>query len=132
MDEPLIDRNHRPKYEFKDGHFYCDGIRVQPRQMTEEEIRRFIPKSYWPGYFRGKHPCPFYGCKAYLDPNANPKRSWTAHVRNAHGAWYAAHGIDMQACENYRDFLVFVDETEKAQSPANAQCDGQRQGETEE
>jgi hypothetical protein len=110
-EEPFseLDPNRIPKYEFKDGHFYCDGIRVQPSQMTPEEIRRFIPKSYWTAYFRGKYPCPLDGCEYLFDPGPNLKRSWTGHFRSCHKQWYAVHGREMQSCEDYGQLAAFVD-----------------------
>ena len=52
MSEPLVDMNHKPSYTFMDGHFYCDGIKVQPSQMTKEEILTYIPKDFQSGFLR--------------------------------------------------------------------------------
>ena len=40
-----------PKYEFVDGHFYCDGVKVQPYQMTPDEIKRYIPIDFQGAYY---------------------------------------------------------------------------------
>jgi hypothetical protein len=117
-EEPLIDPNYKPKYEFKDGHFYCDGIWVQPSQMTEDEIRRFIPKSHWSAYFRSKLPCPLGDCETLFDPGPNLKRSWTGHFRSRHKEWYAVHGKKMQDCENYGDLVAFVDGNQRVDKGA--------------
>lgn len=34
------------EYKFIDGHFYCDGIKVLPSQMTREEVMKYVPKAY--------------------------------------------------------------------------------------
>jgi hypothetical protein len=52
MSEPLMDLNHKPTYTFEEGHFYCDGIKVQPCQMTVEEIKLYIPKEFQSGFFK--------------------------------------------------------------------------------
>ncbi len=109
MEEPLSNPNRVPRYEFIAPHFYCDGIRVQPSQMTPEEIRRFIPRAYWSGYFRSKLPCPFDGCEYLFDRSPNLKRAWTQHVRNAHRQWYADHGKEMQNCADYGEFVTLVE-----------------------
>ncbi len=112
MEEPLIDPNYKPKYVFEDGHFYCDGKRVQPSQMTEKEIRLYIPKEFWTGYFKGKLPCPLGKCETLFDPGPNLRRSWTGHFRSCHKEWYAIHGKAMQVCENYGELALFVQNTE--------------------
>ena len=52
MSEILVEANHQPVYVFEDGHFYCDGVRVQPSQMTEEEIKKYVPASFQSAFFR--------------------------------------------------------------------------------
>ena len=54
-EQPLID-NHMPKYEFIDGHFYCDGVKVMPSQLTEEEIKKYIPVQFQATFFKSKNP----------------------------------------------------------------------------
>ena len=43
---PEVDPKRVPKYEFIDGHFYCDGIRCHPRQLTRAEIMKYIPANF--------------------------------------------------------------------------------------
>lgn len=49
METPPVSK-HKPSYTFEGGHFYCDGVRVSPKQMTEKEIRLYIPKEFQPGF----------------------------------------------------------------------------------
>ncbi len=50
-DEPMVAR-HEVSYQFVDGHFYCDGIKVHPAQMTRAEILKYIPKDFQPTYLK--------------------------------------------------------------------------------
>ncbi len=98
-----------PKCEFVKGHFYCDGIKVQPSLLTSDEIRRFIPKPYWTRYFKGRLPCPLDGCSFFFEPAVSLKRSFTAHFHNNHKQWYVEHGKEVQACEDYAALARLVD-----------------------
>lgn len=100
--------NRKPMMEFIGEFLYCDGVKVQPWQLTEEEIRRHVPKSHWGAFFRGKLPCPFDDCLFLLENGANLKRAWTQHVRNAHREWYKIHGEKMQECTDYKQLVAFV------------------------
>lgn len=50
--DPIDQPHAKVKYEFIEGHFYCDGVKVHPAQLTEEEIRKWIPKDFQDGYFQ--------------------------------------------------------------------------------
>ena len=47
MDEPLLENpDYMPSYRFRDGHLYCEGIRLFPSQLTEREVMKYIPRPY--------------------------------------------------------------------------------------
>lgn len=50
--EKPLQEGRKPKYEFTEGHFYCDGVKVHPTQLTEEEIFKYIPTKFQDGYFQ--------------------------------------------------------------------------------
>ena len=52
--------NRKVRYEFVEKHkkFYCDGIYVLPSQMTEEEIKKWIPVKYQAEFLAAKNPTP--------------------------------------------------------------------------
>ena len=52
MTEPVAEQNFTPTYKFIAPHFYCDGVRVHPAQMTKEEIDRYIPREFREGFYR--------------------------------------------------------------------------------
>lgn len=49
---PLVTNTKPPKFEFSDGHLYCDGVKVAPWQTTQEEIQRYVPKKYQDTYLK--------------------------------------------------------------------------------
>ena len=52
MSDNIPENLRTPKYEFLEGHFYCDGVKVQPSQMTEEEVYKYIPKDFQEGFLK--------------------------------------------------------------------------------
>lgn len=46
----MAERKKGPTYQFIKGHFYCDGVKVFPSQMTVDEIEKYIPKDYQQTY----------------------------------------------------------------------------------
>ena len=59
MEASPIKSDSGPKYTVdKEGHFYCDGIKCADWQLTEGEIRQYVPKEFWSRYFKaiGKKP----------------------------------------------------------------------------
>ena len=52
MSDNIPENLRTPKYEFIEGHFYCDGIKVQPSQMTVEEVLKYVPKDFQEGFLK--------------------------------------------------------------------------------
>lgn len=52
---PLVTNTKPPKFEFIDGHLYCDGVKVAPWQTTQEEIQRYVPKKFQETFFKAKN-----------------------------------------------------------------------------
>jgi hypothetical protein len=50
-DQPMSEvEGRKPMYEFIGEHFYCDGIKVAPWQLTVEEIQKYIPEKFQDRY----------------------------------------------------------------------------------
>ena len=46
-------QNHKPTYKVDgEGHFYCDGVRVMPSQLTAKEIAQYIPVAFQDRYYK--------------------------------------------------------------------------------
>jgi len=50
--QPLVTNTKPPKFEFQDGHLYCDGVKVAPWQTTNEEILKYVPKRFQETYLK--------------------------------------------------------------------------------
>ena len=110
--EPEERPEHDPQYVFEDGKFYCDGIMVQPWQMTDEEIKKYVPREHLDKYLPpGSMPCPFDNC----DFKVTAKKEWTTHFRFKHVEFYNAWQTEMSAeCNSYDELKKFVLERKDA------------------
>lgn len=79
-----------------DGALHVDGIRVEPWQLTEEELMEFFPERYREEYGGIEAPCPYPGCQKQV--NDADKRTYMTHVRAAHETFYDKHRAELLAC----------------------------------
>ncbi len=103
-------QGHVPENKVVNGILYCDGIKIERWQLTDEEIARFFP-----GDKRGKRVCPFEGCAYEF---TETKMSWMHHVRLAHREWYELHKERFLACPSLNDFRNMFIETQGKAVPS--------------
>jgi len=105
-EEILYAENRKPQYVFEEGSLYCDGVLVQPWQLTPEEVEQWIPREFLNRYLPpGSMPCPFDKCPVEI----KGKSEWTTHFRFKHSEFFKAWAKEMSdACNDYDELKAFV------------------------
>lgn len=93
MSETIEDLNelepgHKPTFERVGEVLYCDGYRVEPWQLTAQELMEFFPEVYQQKYSGSIVPCPVPQCPGKVNMS-DGKRSVLNHLRWKHEDLYA-------------------------------------------
>lgn len=77
---PMPRSGKPPEYKVIGGIVYCDGIKVLPWQLTDEECRQYLPEYYKTNRRPGKVECPW--CDFIMEDKN--KRSLVGHLQTVH------------------------------------------------
>lgn len=88
----VIDRKP-PVRKVVDGVLYVGGGRVEPWQLTEEELMEFFPERYREVYGGIYRVCPYPNCNGQV--NDGDKRTYMSHFRAVHEPFYELHRNDL-------------------------------------